>query len=166
MTIVLVAIGAFAVGFGGTGAYLAVSRALGGQTPTGPGQAGASSTATSTPAEQPCPDFTIDRVRAEGRPGNLVEVLHVRGTKSNGDEGEAWICRDSDGTLYYQGHDIDGAPLAEGENAIIVGGGINGDVVQDGSTYVATVSFGQYRVSPNEFRLVGNNGADTVWIMN
>jgi hypothetical protein len=170
MIVLLAAVGAFAVGLAGTGAYVAVSRYLQDQNNTaGPDQLGETGTATptTTPATpvEPCPEFTIDRVQAEGRPGNLVTELYVRGTKANGDEGEAWICRDSDDRLYYQGHDIDGQPFAEGENAIVVGGGINGDVTQDGSAYVATTSFGQYRVSPTEFRLVGNNGVETVWIM-
>ena len=104
-------------------------------------------------------------VRAAGRPGELVSLLHVRGEKSSGEQGEAWICQDSDGQLYYQGHDIDGEPWAIGRNAIVVGDGINGTVVREGSTYVATVSFGSYRVSADEFRLVGTNGSETVWIM-
>ena len=169
MIIVLVAIGAFAVGFGGTGAYLAVSQTLSNQTGAGPDDGGTSSAPvveeTTEAPQRPCPAFTIEAGRQSGRPGELVEVRWVQGTRPNGLGGEAWICRDSDDTLYYQGHDIDGEPWIEGENVIVVGGGINGSVVQDGSAYVATVSFGQYRVSPTEFRLIGNNGTETVWIM-
>jgi hypothetical protein len=165
MIVTLVAVGAFAVGLAGTGAYVFVTRVLQDQaapvdvTPT------PTVTVTSTPTEQPCPAETIDRVRAAGRPGELVALLYVRGTTAAGEEGEAWICRDGDGTLYYQGHDIDGGPWADGENALLVGGGINGDVVQDGPAYVATVDWGRYRVSPTEFRLIGNDGDEIVWIM-
>lgn len=106
----IAAVGAFAVGLAGTGAYLVVSRSLQDETAATPGQTTPTDPGATTTPEQPCPDFTIGRVRAEGRPGNLVTVLYVRGTKANGEEGEAWICRDSDGTLYYQGHDIDDEP--------------------------------------------------------
>src|SRR5690348_15951148 len=154
----LAAAGALVAGAAGTAAYLGISEYLRNRTVAeGPGSGGQSTgTDPTTVAPEPCPQFTIDQVKAEGGLGNLVVVIHVEGTRSNGRRGEGWICRDSDGTLYYQGHDIDGRPWVDGQNTVLVGGEINGVVVQDGSTYVATVSYGRYRVSADEFTLVGN----------
>jgi hypothetical protein len=96
-------------------------------------------------------------VKAEGRPGNLVILLYVRGTRLNGAraglDGEGWICQDSDGELYYQGHDIDGDPPVDRDNATLSGGGINGRVERNGPVYVV----GSRRVScvDREFRVVG-----------
>ena len=52
---------------------------------------------------------------------------------------EAWICRDSDGILYYQGHNKAGpATLATSDYTILLGTPILGSVAQNGATYTAT----------------------------
>lgn len=161
MIIVLVAIGAFAVGFGGTGAYLAVSQTLSNQTGAGPDDGGTSSAPvveeTTEAPQTPCPAFTIEAVRQSGRPGELVEVRWVQGTRPNGLGGEAWICRDSDGTLYYQGHDLTGpATAATSNNTILIGGSIRGEVSLEGETYVATNGATRYLVGPDTFAIINN----------
>jgi hypothetical protein len=160
MIILLVAIGGFAVGFGGTGAYLAVSQALAGETPAGPDQAGASTTpavVTTSDGGQPCPAFTIEAVRESGGPGDLVEVRWVQGTRPSGLGGEAWICLDSDGTLYYQGHDLNGpATAGTSNNTILIGGSVRGEVTRDGENYVATNGGTQYLVGPGTFAVVND----------
>lgn len=163
--LVLVAIGAFSVGFGGTGAYLAVSRTLSNQTTTGlddPGSPSAPAVEeTTTAAPLPCPQFTADAVRQSGGPGNLVELRWVQGARPGGLGGEAWICRDDDGRLYYQGHDLTGpATAATSSNTILIGGSVRGEVFLDGDIYVATNGQTRYLVGPDVFAIV-NNGNRT-----
>ncbi len=80
---------------------------------------------------------------------------------------EAWICRDSDGTLYYQGHNKAGpATVATGDYTILLGTPIRGTVTQDGSTYTATNPSNdggstQYIVSAEKLTLVLPSGART-----
>jgi hypothetical protein len=72
-----------------------------------------------------CPASTEKQV---GK-GNLVQVFYLS-TGSNGQSGsygsEVWICRDSGGRLWYQGHrksqseGPSGAPLVEGVNSLLL----------------------------------------------
>lgn len=165
--VVLAAVGALLAGAAGTGAYLGVSNYLQNRaTTTGqPGNAGGPTSPEPSATAAPCPTHTIEAVKALGRPGELTIALYVRGTRQNapgqGLPGEAWICRDSDGEFYYQGHDIDGRRPAVNQNILFLGGEA-ATVQQQGSAYVVTSrGGGERRVScdPPEFRSVGG----TTW---
>ena len=86
-----------------------------------------------------CPAFTATAVRNAGRKGELQRVLYVDGTRTGTKGAEAWICQDSDGTLYYQGHNKDG-PLtgATTDFSILLGAGVRGTVARQGVGFVAT----------------------------
>ncbi|HEY7225377.1 MAG TPA: hypothetical protein VH561_17520 [Micromonosporaceae bacterium] len=169
--VLLAAIGALVAGVAGTATYLGVSGYLQGQPSTpGPSVGGGQTTGTKpsqtpepTASQTPCPLYTIAQVQTKGHPGTLVNLLYVRGPRRSGSGpgGEGWICQDADGTLYYQGHDLDGRRPSDGKNTILVGGGIRGDVVQVGSTYVATIRNATYRVSCDEFAYIGSDGRRT-----
>jgi hypothetical protein len=158
VVVVLAAVGALLAGVAGTGSYLGVSNYLRNQPPTqGPGGGG---TQTSAAAPKSCPEFTASQVRNSGQPGELTVLMYVRGPHQGSRvDGEAWICRDSNGTLYYQGHDLDGETPEIDVNTILVGGAIRGTVSLQGSTYVAAVQNGAYRVSCEEFAFVNNGGS-------
>ncbi len=168
---VLVAVLALLAGAAGTSAYLLVGRYFDGQAQaTSPRPSRSSTPASTTPtnAADPCPQFTVDAVRDAGRPGNLVRVIYVEVELADTAGAEAWICRDSDGTLYYQGHNKDApATAATSDNTILLGTPINGSVTQNGSTYTATnpSSTGggttQYIVSREKLTLVLPSGART-----
>lgn len=70
---------------------------------TGDGTGGThtgSPTPRTSPPGPPCPRPTIELAHAKGAPaGPLYRVLYVETEKS-----EVWICRDSSGRLWYQGH--------------------------------------------------------------
>jgi hypothetical protein len=85
-------------------------------TPTGPtdtattgnpggGKPTATATRTSTPTASTPPtgrclaETERDAKRKFGSPGGLAQVFYI-----NTDLSEVWICRDSDGVLFYQGH--------------------------------------------------------------
>jgi hypothetical protein len=118
----------------------------------------------SSGAPTPCPQITIDAVKAVGRPGNLVQVIYVEGSQQGSAGAEAWICRDTDDMLYYQGHDKDGpATAATSNSTILLGTPVRGSVVLEGSTYVASnPSPGggatQYLVGPDVFAIVESTG--------
>lgn len=156
--VAVAAVSAFAAGLAGTATYLGVSWYLQERSSTaGPTALGETIPPETTVAARPCPQFTIDAVVAAGGPGNLVEVRYVQGARPSGLGGEAWICRDSDDTLYYQGHDRNGpATAATSGNTILLGGSFPGAVTRDGETYVATNGGTQYLVGPDTFAIVNN----------
>jgi hypothetical protein len=167
----LAAVLALLAGAAGTSAYLLVGQYLDAQAgATGPGPSGSSTPAvtSSTNTTDPCPQFTVDAVREAGRPGNLERVIYVDATLAGTAGAEAWICRDSDGTLYYQGHNKAGpATVAISDYTILLGTPINGTVTQNGSTYTATNpsttggGLTQYIVSREKLTLVLPSGART-----
>ena len=91
------------------------------------------------PSGASCPAFTATAVKNAGRTGDLKLVLYVDGTRDGTNGAEAWICQDSDGTLYYQGHNKD-RPLtaATTDVSILIGPGVRGSVARQGSGFVAT----------------------------
>jgi hypothetical protein len=165
----LAAVGALVAGAAGTGAYLGLSEYLhnrtvaGGPGPGGPTTATRAPT-TTTAAAQPCPDYTIAAVRAKGGPGALVTVIYVKGALAGVASAEAWICRDSDDTLYYQGHELAGGTptAATSQYTILLGGLVRGTVVQEGGVYNA-YSNGRsgfhYEVSRTTFAKVQADGS-------
>src|SRR5262249_44690146 len=71
-----------------------------------------SSPAASQAAGKRCPPHTEQQANA----GPLTQVLYLRTAKS-----EVWICKDANGTLYYQGHKgPTGEDLQEGVNALFL----------------------------------------------
>jgi hypothetical protein len=86
-----------------------------------------------------CPAVTIAAVKAAGRPGALAAVLYIEAPLPGGADANVWICRDSDGTLFYQGHVTDGPmDAAVSDSTLLLGTGITGSVVESGGSYVAT----------------------------
>lgn len=163
LVVVLTAVGALAAGAAGTAAYLGVSDLLSRDTgrPTGQNPGGSAS-ATQSPAvavtSVPCPQPTIDAVRAEGKPGDLTQVIYVQGATTEGRRAEAWICLDSDGALYYQGHELSGPfDRARSNSTLLLGAGIEGSVTLEGDTYVGTFGSTRYRVSWTEFAIVNGD---------
>jgi len=163
----LAAVGAVVAGAAGTAAYFAVGQYLENRTvANGPDDPGAPTTTTppsTTPAAEPCPDFTIAAVKESGRPGNLTTVIYVKGRLDGQDSAEAWICRDSDGELYYQGHELIGGPptAATSRYTVLLGGDVAGEVTVEGTTYRAYTDKNpgyHYEVSPGTFAKVQANG--------
>jgi hypothetical protein len=101
-------------------------------------------TATSTfppPTADACPAFTTAAVTAAGHPGSLKLLLYVDGALEGTRGAEAWICQDSDGSLYYQGHNKT-APATDAttSNTILLGPGVRGTVEKAGTGYLATLT--------------------------
>jgi len=118
---------------------------------SGPGPA---DTPSDTPSGKPCPDQTQHDAQALFKPqGALTQVLYVR-THGDGGASEVWICEDTIGNLYYQGHRLsqeeqDGAPREPftDKNSLILQ-----TVSKQGDDYVAENSSAKtgttrYRVS-------------------
>ena len=138
-------------GISGAGAYLVVrtylhdasaatqsNTAQTSPTQTSPTGATTGATTSGDPGAS-CPAFTADAVKATGRKGQLQRVLYVEGTRTGTKGAEAWICQDSDGTLYYQGHAKDGAFTgATTDFSILLGPGVRGTVARQGVGFVAT----------------------------
>jgi hypothetical protein len=81
----------------------------------------------STPAGKSCPPVSERDAKKAGSPGGLVQLLHITTRQS-----EAWICRDTAGELWYQGHRL-GGPLDSDQYGILLRG-----VTQEGAgPYVA-----------------------------
>jgi hypothetical protein len=107
------------------------------------------------PAGKACPEHTEQLAKEHGSPGGLKQKLYIRT-----DQSEVWICIDSRGTLFYQGHrGAPGEDLVEGETALFLT-----DVETDGDGYAATNNTGKnttrYEVTPA--KLVINNDQRTV----
>lgn len=60
------------------------------------------------PRDRACPAVTDQAARAEGSPGGLSYLLYIRT-----DQSEVWICRDTAGRLWYQGHRHLGSPTVD-----------------------------------------------------
>jgi hypothetical protein len=114
------------------------TQTTGGGTQPGPTGATTGATTGGDPGAG-CPAFTADAVRNAGRKGELQRVLYVDATRTGTRGAEAWICQDSDGTLYYQGHDKNGALTgATTDVSILLGAGVRGTVARQGVGFVAT----------------------------
>lgn len=83
-----------------------------------------------SPSREPCLDHTEQLARQQGSAGGLLVVLYIQTTAS-----EAWICRDSAGRLWYQGHTgtATDRDLVEHKNALFLS-----QVGEESGGYVAT----------------------------
>jgi hypothetical protein len=153
----------------GTGSYLLVRQYLdqSAEPAAGPPRSSNPVTSTSTDTRDPCPQFTVDAVKAAGRPGKLDRILYVEVAREGTNGAEAWICRDSDGVMYYQGHVKDApATVADSRVTILLGAPIKGTVAANGSTYTATNPTPdgrttQYVVSRDALTLIAPSGTRT-----
>jgi hypothetical protein len=130
----LVVIGLTAAGF----SYVVARRLVAGQaSPTsGPTPAPTGSTTPTgapVPAYARCPDATARALAAAGLDDQLDLMIYVRVQRPEKADAEAWVCRNGDGLLVYQGHELPG-PLDVADNAvntIMLASGIKGDVTFD-----------------------------------
>ena len=109
-------------------------------------------TSTATPSRSPaspsptadpgrsCPALTEQAVRAAGQTGGLKLLLYVSGDGVGGQAAaEAWVCQNTDGALFYQGHRRTGPFTAATSNdTLLLGAGVRGAVVRSGTEFVAT----------------------------
>lgn len=144
-------------GVGGTMGYLVAHQVLenqAGVTPpaaTTPPVGGSTTTPTKTTSASPtispdpkddgtfCPSVTRTALTDAGLNGELTLLLYIEVTIPRG-KARAWICRNAEGTLYYQAHERSGPfdRANNGQNTILLGTGIKGDVVAQGDGYKAT----------------------------
>ncbi|MDG4820314.1 hypothetical protein O7635_00310 [Asanoa sp. WMMD1127] len=69
------------------------------------------------PRGDPCPSAAESAAAEAGSPGGLVEILYIR----TEDDRQVWICRDTAGTIFYQGYvGPIGGDLRPGENALFL----------------------------------------------
>lgn len=99
-------------------------------------QASPQSTATATakPADPAtsCPAVTVKAVAAAGLNSELKLLRYVEVSQS-GSNGEAWVCRNAAGVLFYQGHRKSAAfDVATGNDTILLGRGVLGKVDTEG----------------------------------
>ena len=139
----------------GGGGYLVtrqvlVARADAGNAPpptsrpptSGPPTSGPPTSPTRSTTADPgttCPALTETAVRAAGLAGGLTLLLYVSSNGSGSLAGaEAWVCRNTDGVLIYQGHRRTG-PFTDVccTDTILLAAGIRGRVVRDGEGFTA-----------------------------
>ncbi|MGE5827418.1 MAG: hypothetical protein ACM30G_03530 [Micromonosporaceae bacterium] len=131
------------------------------------GPTGTDTSPTPDPAAG-CPAVTATAVHDAGLPSELKLLLYVQLRRSGAAPAEAWVCKNSDGTLFYQGH-MRGRPfeLATSSSSILLGTGIKGEVATEGSGFVATNvepdKRTEYHVSAEAFKLVLDPGGETVY---
>ncbi len=124
-------------------------RAANEQSQSGGGDGGTQSTGTPPPtgsasSGKRCQDVT----ERDAKVGALFEVRYIKTNRS-----EVWICRDSNGGLWYQGHILSG-PLDSNDFSLLLP-----KVRKDGDTYVATneVDGTRYLVYPDRL-VIEQNG--------
>lgn len=86
-----------------------------------------------------CPAITEKAVRDAGLAGELRLLRYVDGQGQRIPGAEAWICKNKDGVLIYQGHRRSGPfNAANSSDTILLATGIRGKVEQRGDEFVAT----------------------------
>jgi len=155
----------------------AISASPGGR-PTGTGATDPGTSPGTSPGTTPavtedpadpgtfCPAITEKAVVDAGLAGELRLLRYVEGKRAGAAGAEAWICRNKDGVLIYQGHRKSGPFNAASSNdTILLGRGILGKVEMEGADgFVATnpedpsnpddPTHTEYHVGPNTFFLV------------
>jgi hypothetical protein len=116
LAVVLLAVLGSAVGY--LAGWQVNKHRLANQQAQGPGETPGTSTPTqpgSTASGTPCPNISErDAVKA-GSPGGLTQVRHIETARS-----EAWICQDSAGRYWYQGHNKAG-PIDSDQYGLLLG---------------------------------------------
>ncbi|MEV0718024.1 hypothetical protein [Asanoa sp. NPDC050611] len=110
------------------------------------------------PVGEDCPAATQEAARGAGSSGGLTEVLYIR----TEDDKQVWICRDTAGTLFYQGYvgPADG-DFIQGENALFLT-----SVEETGGGYLATnqTDDGTTTYSVTPYRLTqSTNGKESTY---
>ena len=190
----------------GAGSYLVTRQILAG--PAGPGGANAgaampsaSSTRTRSPAQPPaaiptgpqttprvtakpqdpgtfCPAITAKAVADAGLNGELRLLRYVDASATGASGAEAWVCRNADGVLFYQGHRKSGRfEAATSNDTILLGRGIRGKVDTEGDKGFVAINpqnaanpddpnHTEYHMSPTSFFYVTVPQADkTVYVI-
>ena len=187
----LIAVLVLLAGAAGTMGYLVTGQIIAGQVggtgiagPTSPGvgpsttgsgatNPGATDPGTTPPVtEDPtdpdtfCPAITEKAVVDAGLAGELQLLRYVEGNRAGAAGAEAWICRNKDGVLIYQGHRKSGPFNAASSNdTILLALGILGKVETEGADgFVATnpkdpanpddPTHTQYHIGPDTFVLL------------
>jgi hypothetical protein len=150
----------------GTGGYVVTRKIIGDRSVDASGGATSNATtgtsttdnpttgaATATPGANPtsgnppdrndqassCPAITEKAVRDAGLGGELQVLRYVEGRGQGGPDAEAWICKDKNGVLIYQGHRKSGPfNAATSSDTILLALGIRGKVEERGGEFVAT----------------------------
>ena len=147
ITPALVAVLLVLAALAGGGGYLVTRQVLAaraGGSATDPRTSGPPATSAqpgpATGSATTCPALTEAAVRSKGLAGGLKLLLYVSSTGTTSVAGaEAWVCRNTDGLLIYQGHRRTG-PFTDVccSDTILLAAGIKGRVVQNGDEFVAT----------------------------
>jgi hypothetical protein len=123
------------------------------------------------PAGDPstCPAQTITAIDLKGFDDNLKVELYVEVKLNGGGHAEAWVCSDTTGKLYYQGHVLRGlfTRADDGAFTILLGDGVKGTVEVEDGGYVATnVVAGKttvYHVSKTGLRVENPDGTTSTF---
>jgi hypothetical protein len=141
-------------GVAGTGAYFVARQVLANQSQNpeaGPSTPGTGPTTPTTVTTPPIENDPTDRasfgpaitekaVKDAGLAGELQLLRYVAGAGQGGNsDAEAWVCRNSDGVLIYQGHRKTGPfNAATSDHTILLARGIQGKVEANGDEFIAT----------------------------
>ena len=103
-------------------------------------------------SQSKCPDVTVRFLNNRGINADLQLLFYVRAQKGGANYAQVWICKNADGLLIYQGHDMRARlTTADGRNSLLLADGIKGSVETEGSGYNGTNVAGdkstEYRVS-------------------
>jgi hypothetical protein len=141
-----------------------------GATPGGTSGPQVTTSATANPKDEGtfCPEVTAKAMTDAGLNGKLSVLLYVEVTLPAAGPARGWVCRNEDGVLVYQGHQLSG-PLDKannGRNTIILAKGVAGEVVVEGEGYKAInmAADGKrtdYLVTKNTFKIVQSSGGTT-----
>jgi hypothetical protein len=107
-------------------------------TPGGVTPGGVTSPPVSVPKRARCPRPTALALEQAGLNGDLTLELYVRVRRADGRNNEAWVCRNADGVLVYQGHTPGPLDSADnGRNTIMLAASIKGEVAAAEGGFVA-----------------------------
>jgi hypothetical protein len=110
-----------------------------------------------------CPAITARAVADAGLKGELRLLRYVDASATGASGAEAWVCKNADGVLFYQGHRKSGRfEAATSNDTILLGRGIRGKVETEGDKGFVAVNpqdaanpddpnHTEYHVSPTSF---------------
>jgi hypothetical protein len=125
-----------------------------------------------------CPAITAKAVADAGLNGELRLLRYVDASATGASGAEAWVCKNADGVLFYQGHRKTGRfEAATSNDTILLGRGIRGKVETEGDKGFVAINpqdaanpddpnHTEYHVSPTSFFYVTVPQADkTVYVI-